>query len=160
MVVPSLTSAKASTNPKSWASRWFAYLENMIRTPYLRSVLPFDHNLGGPQSVRQTFVKELALWAHLSHDNVLPFYGVFLRGESNRICLVSPWMKNGNLRDYLQRTPGAPRLPFVRTSRNLPPRDLIHCRSPIPSKDCTIYTNRKSYMVILKQYVLCAFDLW
>ncbi|KAJ3561670.1 hypothetical protein NP233_g10054 [Leucocoprinus birnbaumii] len=41
------------------------------------------------------WIKELVLWSHSSHPNVLPFYGVFLEstGQSQRICLVSPFMK-------------------------------------------------------------------
>lgn len=51
--------------------------------------------------------------AHLSHENLLPFYGVYYIGQTSRICLVSPWVKNGNLRDYLNNHIQLPRLPFV-----------------------------------------------
>ena len=37
--------------------------------------------------------------------NVLPFYGIYKlqhdTPERERICLVSPWMENGTLREYL-----------------------------------------------------------
>ncbi|KAJ3576474.1 hypothetical protein NP233_g401 [Leucocoprinus birnbaumii] len=61
------------------------------------------------------WIKELVLWSHSSHPNVLPFYGVFLEntGQSQRICLVSPFMKNGNLHDYAPRLPQKSRLPLI-----------------------------------------------
>lgn len=60
----------------------------------------------------QMYIKELALWSHLSHSNILPFYGVYSIDDSQKICLVSPWMENGNLHDYLNRTQQSP-LPLV-----------------------------------------------
>ncbi|KAJ3576458.1 hypothetical protein NP233_g414 [Leucocoprinus birnbaumii] len=61
------------------------------------------------------WIKELVLWSHSSHPNVLPFYGVFFEntGQSRRICLVSPFMKNGNLHDYAPRLPQKSRLPLI-----------------------------------------------
>ncbi|KAJ3558591.1 hypothetical protein NP233_g11479 [Leucocoprinus birnbaumii] len=61
------------------------------------------------------WIKELVLWSHSSHPNVLSFYGVFLEsiGPSQRICLVSPFMKNGNLHDYVPRLPQKSRLPLI-----------------------------------------------
>jgi serine/threonine protein kinase len=60
----------------------------------------------------QSFVKELIVWAHASHPNVLLFYGVFV-DEFKRICLVSPFMTKGNLRDYAPRLPQKNRIPLV-----------------------------------------------
>ncbi|KAJ3558847.1 hypothetical protein NP233_g11419 [Leucocoprinus birnbaumii] len=59
--------------------------------------------------------KELVLWAHLFHVNVVPFYGVWIIGSSpSRIGIVSPWMENGNLCQYLENnTEGTPRLLLV-----------------------------------------------
>ncbi|KXN84892.1 Cytokinesis protein sepH [Leucoagaricus sp. SymC.cos] len=61
------------------------------------------------------WIKELILWAHSSHPNVLLFYGVFLEGpiESPQTCLVSPFMKNGNLHDYSPNLPQKSRLPLI-----------------------------------------------
>ncbi|KAF9451854.1 kinase-like protein [Macrolepiota fuliginosa MF-IS2] len=58
-------------------------------------------------------IKELTVWAHLLHPNVLPFYGVFLYGSTKRTCLVSPWMNQGNLAEFLKRFPERPRFPMV-----------------------------------------------
>lgn len=54
------------------------------------------------------------LWAHLSHQNILPFYGVYFLDEAARqMCLVSPWMEQGNLEEYLSAHPEAPRMLLV-----------------------------------------------
>ncbi|KAF9446698.1 kinase-like protein [Macrolepiota fuliginosa MF-IS2] len=56
----------------------------------------------------------MVLWPHLWHQNILPFYGVYSLGEDERqICLVSPWMKNGDLEGYLDKCPEVPRMPLV-----------------------------------------------
>ncbi|KXN85919.1 Glyceraldehyde-3-phosphate dehydrogenase 2 [Leucoagaricus sp. SymC.cos] len=57
---------------------------------------------------------ELALLAHVSHLNVIPLYGAFLSSESRpRICIVTPWMENGNLADFLKKSPNTPRIPLM-----------------------------------------------
>ncbi|THU99670.1 kinase-like protein, partial [Dendrothele bispora CBS 962.96] len=49
------------------------------------------------------FVKEAILWRQLDHPNVLPFLGLyFLDTTKQRVCLISPWMNNGNLRQFLR----------------------------------------------------------
>ncbi|KAJ3560197.1 hypothetical protein NP233_g10996 [Leucocoprinus birnbaumii] len=56
--------------------------------------------------------KETVLWGSLRHPNVTPFYGVFLLDETRaygRICLVSPWMENGNIKAYLEKKPQSDR---------------------------------------------------
>jgi serine/threonine protein kinase len=50
----------------------------------------------------------------MSHPNVLPFYGAYMTNEKMpRICLVSPWMENGNLIEYLDTFPETPPIPLV-----------------------------------------------
>ncbi|KAH6908846.1 kinase-like domain-containing protein [Coprinopsis sp. MPI-PUGE-AT-0042] len=50
----------------------------------------------------KVFCREAALWSQLKHMNVLPFYGIYkLQDSHERICLVSPWMEYGTLREYL-----------------------------------------------------------
>ncbi|KAF8996194.1 hypothetical protein BDQ17DRAFT_1221402, partial [Cyathus striatus] len=52
------------------------------------------------------YTKEAILWSQLSHPNLLPFYGVHhLSNELGCICLVFPWMDNGNIKVYLKRFP-------------------------------------------------------
>ncbi|KAG0707059.1 kinase-like domain-containing protein [Suillus ampliporus] len=51
------------------------------------------------------FSNEAVVWCHIHHASCLPFYGVFhLNDGVPRTCLVSPWMENGHLNAYLQRT--------------------------------------------------------
>lgn len=62
------------------------------------------------------WIRELILWAHSSHPNILPFHGLLLESNSQsipRISLVSPFMKNGNLHDYAPRLPQKSRLPLI-----------------------------------------------
>ncbi|KXN91150.1 Abelson tyrosine-protein kinase 2 [Leucoagaricus sp. SymC.cos] len=57
-------------------------------------------------------LKELVLWAHFSHPNVLPLYGVISVG--NKWSPVSPWMEHGNLNDYLFKNRDISRAQLVR----------------------------------------------
>lgn len=60
---------------------------------------------------------EAIVWRQCTHPNLLPFYGIARLEESSaRVCLVSPWMENGNVNDYLNSNPETPRLPLVRDS--------------------------------------------
>ncbi|KZP24284.1 kinase-like protein, partial [Athelia psychrophila] len=55
------------------------------------------------EKILKSFTREAVIWRQLSHPNVLPFDGIFHLGASGspKLCLVSPWMKNGNLSDFL-----------------------------------------------------------
>ncbi|KAJ7235054.1 kinase-like domain-containing protein [Mycena rebaudengoi] len=48
------------------------------------------------------FGREALIWRQLSHPNLLPFFGLYYWDE--RLCLVSPWMENGNVLQFLKRT--------------------------------------------------------
>ncbi|KAJ7246030.1 kinase-like domain-containing protein, partial [Mycena rebaudengoi] len=54
-------------------------------------------------SSHQGYAREAILWGQLFHPNVLPFYGISFVGIPPRICLVSPWMENGNITTFLKR---------------------------------------------------------
>jgi serine/threonine protein kinase len=51
-------------------------------------------------TVIQEFGREALIWRQLYHPNLLPFFGLYYL--DSRLCLVSPWMENGNLVDFLQ----------------------------------------------------------
>ncbi|THU99671.1 hypothetical protein K435DRAFT_964332 [Dendrothele bispora CBS 962.96] len=54
------------------------------------------------EKLLKDFMKEAILWRQLDHPNVLPFLGLyFLDTTKQRVCLISPWMHNGNLRQFL-----------------------------------------------------------
>ncbi|KAJ7215142.1 kinase-like domain-containing protein [Mycena rebaudengoi] len=52
----------------------------------------------------QTWSREIVLWSQLSHPNVLPLYGIYHMQDlyDSPICMVSPWMSNGNILQFLQ----------------------------------------------------------
>ena len=55
------------------------------------------------------------MWSRLSHPNLLPFYGIYyLEDNHGRVCLVSPWMNNGNIKDYLPTNSSVDRVLLVR----------------------------------------------
>ncbi|KAF7354936.1 Protein kinase domain-containing protein [Mycena sanguinolenta] len=47
--------------------------------------------------------REALIWRQLSHPNLLPFFGLYML--DNRLCLISPWMDNGDLKDFLKNAP-------------------------------------------------------
>lgn len=51
----------------------------------------------------QEFGREALIWRQLSHPNLLPFYGLYYL--DSRLCLVSPWMENGHLLEFLRNAP-------------------------------------------------------
>lgn len=64
--------------------------------------------------VRKLYAKEAIVWGQLRHPNIVHFYGIFYLDEAKeKICLVSPWMDNGNIEVYLKKKPEAPRKPLV-----------------------------------------------
>ncbi|KAJ6618142.1 kinase-like domain-containing protein [Mycena sp. CBHHK59/15] len=55
------------------------------------------------KAVLKEFSREALIWRQLSHPNLLPFFGVYYLDK--RLCLVSPWMKNGNILEFLKKVP-------------------------------------------------------
>jgi hypothetical protein len=51
----------------------------------------------------RNLLHEFMTWRQLSHPNVLPFYGIYFLEDilETRFCLVSPWMENGNMVEFL-----------------------------------------------------------
>ncbi|KAF8999175.1 kinase-like domain-containing protein [Cyathus striatus] len=79
----------------------------------------------------KAFFKEAILWRHLVHRNLLPFYGIYQLGDSGgRMCLVSPWMDNGNITQYLGRNPDVSRqhltLDIARGIAYLHEKSIVH----------------------------------
>ncbi|KAK7026375.1 kinase domain-containing protein [Favolaschia claudopus] len=46
------------------------------------------------------FGAEAIIWRQLCHPNVLPFFGLYYIDQ--RLCLISPWMQNGNIIEFLR----------------------------------------------------------
>ncbi|KAK7037717.1 hypothetical protein VNI00_010943 [Paramarasmius palmivorus] len=52
------------------------------------------------------YLREAIIWRQLRHPNVLPCLGLYyLDDTQQRVCLVSPWMENGNLVEYIRAHP-------------------------------------------------------
>lgn len=64
----------------------------------------------------QRFYKEAVLWKRLAHKNILPLLGV--SRDVAEFCLVSPWMKNGTIVEYVRNNPQANPLGLVCTPSN------------------------------------------
>ncbi|KAJ7075312.1 kinase-like domain-containing protein [Mycena crocata] len=47
------------------------------------------------------FGREALIWRQLSHPNLLPFFGLY--SVQKRLCLVSPWMENGDIVAFLKK---------------------------------------------------------
>lgn len=55
------------------------------------------------------YAKEAILWGQLNHPNITPFYGIYyLDAMRRQLCLVSPWMRHGDVVEYLKKNPLAP----------------------------------------------------
>ncbi|KAK0218738.1 kinase-like domain-containing protein [Armillaria fumosa] len=53
------------------------------------------------KKVLRKMTREAIIWGQCDHPNVLPFYGIYRDSASSSYCLVSPFMANGPLRQYL-----------------------------------------------------------
>ncbi|KAG8903246.1 hypothetical protein FRB99_003563 [Tulasnella sp. 403] len=67
----------------------------------------------GEAALKQLLNNEAAQWENLSHERILPFLGVGTDSKLN-LYLVSPWMVNGSLWDYVRTNPTCDRLKFLR----------------------------------------------
>ena len=51
------------------------------------------------------------MWKSLQHPNVLPLIGVSM--SESHFAMVSEWMENGSISDFLKKNPDANRLELV-----------------------------------------------
>ena len=73
-------------------------------------------------SVTQRFCKEAITWKALRHQNVLPLLGVTM--GNNQFAMVSEWMANGNINEFVKAHSDANRFELVRPCSN--------CKSYLP----------------------------
>ena len=59
----------------------------------------------------QAFCKEFVTWKVLRHPNVLPLVGVMV--TEDRFAMVSKWMANGNISQFVTARPDANRFELV-----------------------------------------------
>ena len=60
----------------------------------------------------QSFCREGVAWKHLRHPNVLPLLGVTV--SEHRFAMVSEWMENGNINDFVEKDKYVNRTKLVR----------------------------------------------
>ncbi|KAK1215507.1 Rho guanine nucleotide exchange factor [Marasmius sp. AFHP31] len=58
------------------------------------------------EQLLKEYMQEAIVWQQLRHPNLLPFVGMYYFGEGQeQLCLVSPWMEQGNLVTFLKNVP-------------------------------------------------------
>jgi serine/threonine protein kinase len=60
----------------------------------------------------QRFCREGVAWKHLRHPNVLPLLGVTV--SEHRFAMVSEWMENGNINEFVGKYRHVNRIMLVR----------------------------------------------
>jgi serine/threonine protein kinase len=61
----------------------------------------------GEEYKRKRYFKEVTVWKRLNHPNIIPMYGA--APDIDELCVVSPWMPEGDLSQYLNKYPGVNR---------------------------------------------------
>ncbi|KAK0220907.1 kinase-like domain-containing protein [Armillaria nabsnona] len=87
----------------------------MNGAPVCFKVLRFftDNGFEKREQIIRNFCSEALLWRNLKHPNILPFLGVRRDLFAPSFCLISPWMKNGNIMSFLERNPCHNRLQSI-----------------------------------------------
>ena len=87
---------------------------------------------------RKRLFHEIVIWRRLSHPNVLPVLGV--SPKLFPLCIVSEWMIDGNIMDFVSKHPEVNRLRLVREISVFLSRILKY---PVSSrkqrKDCSTF---------------------
>ncbi|KAJ7915950.1 kinase-like domain-containing protein [Mycena leptocephala] len=68
--------------------------------------------------IHKELAREVLIWKELSHPNLLPLLGIDSTARKPSCCLVSPWMKNGNVMAFLERYPDFNKISLVRDIAN------------------------------------------
>ena len=57
--------------------------------------------------------REVLVWKRLSHPNILPLLGVSVSKDPQYFRIISEWMPNGNVMEYIRSNPQINRLRLV-----------------------------------------------
>ncbi|KZT52300.1 kinase-like protein [Calocera cornea HHB12733] len=92
-----------------------------------------------PDRILQLTVRECWTWAQLQHENIVPLWGIAdlqkiaVSGGFTQLCMVSPWMEQGNIMEFLKENPTANRLRLlwdivkgVEYLHSLKPNKIVH----------------------------------
>ncbi|KZT57508.1 kinase-like protein [Calocera cornea HHB12733] len=109
LFAPDLTSSVQPDPPivplyrTAWADTYRGFLYQGNQTP-LRVALKSSRFFGVTSSQqRHSIAREVLVSLRSQHPNILPFLGSVYLPVSNGVCLVSPWMDNGHVLDYVVR---------------------------------------------------------
>ncbi|KZO92506.1 hypothetical protein CALVIDRAFT_530145 [Calocera viscosa TUFC12733] len=77
----------------------------------------FDHKRP-PARALELSVREAFTWHRIVHPNIVPLLGIadyakICPGGFPQLCLVSPWISDGNIMEYLKANPGVSPLPLI-----------------------------------------------
>ncbi|KAK0218755.1 kinase-like domain-containing protein [Armillaria fumosa] len=86
---------------------WRGQVEGMEVAVKQARVFTSDDNIN---KVLRQVRREAIIWRQCDHPNVLPFYGIYRDSAPSTYCLVSPFMVNGSLRQYIDKTDDPKRL--------------------------------------------------
>ena len=87
------------------------YNNDELRTVQKVCFQGFHEQLADDVGYHQQLFKEVVVWRRLSHPNVLPFLGI--TATVFRLGVVSEWMPNGHIGQYLTSNPSTNRLPLA-----------------------------------------------
>ena len=74
--------------------------------------IPAPHIAGFPvDQESQEFCREVVAWRHLRHPHILPLLGVNI--ERHQLAMISEWMDNGNINEYVKGHEGVNRVQLV-----------------------------------------------
>ncbi|KAL0576012.1 hypothetical protein V5O48_005957 [Marasmius crinis-equi] len=60
------------------------------------------------------FCREAIVWTRLDHPNIHPFLGVNKKHFAPAFCIITPWMENGSINEFLRKNPSHDKLRAVR----------------------------------------------
>ncbi|KAL0571734.1 hypothetical protein V5O48_010226 [Marasmius crinis-equi] len=60
------------------------------------------------------FCREAIVWTRLSHSNIHPFLGVNKKHFAPAFCIITPWMENGSVNEFLRKNPSHDKLRSLR----------------------------------------------
>ncbi|KIL54038.1 hypothetical protein M378DRAFT_174454, partial [Amanita muscaria Koide BX008] len=80
----------------------------LVRLPPLRDEVHKDKRF-------KTIKRELLVWSKLDHSHILPLIGTArIEGDANLPAVISPWMKNGNVMEFLKQNLSFPASRFLK----------------------------------------------
>jgi serine/threonine protein kinase len=79
--------------------------------------------------MNQNLSREALLWRQLNHPSLLPFIGIDKEtfASTGFLCIVSPWMSRGTLKDYIKSSDYEPSRDQIRVVRVLILLSRVKC---------------------------------